>query len=60
MTTSHKREHIIQVKDDEGCDIDSQFFQGGLNVGKFKEDRSIGNALVVEHQANTPDDWREA
>ena len=46
-------------KSEEG-QYNSQPFERRLNVRKFEEDGSVRDALVVEHEANTPDDRREA
>ena len=38
----------------------SQRFQRGLNVRKFEEVGHVRNSLIVKHEADAPDNWREA
>jgi len=38
----------------------SQPLQRGLNIRKFEEDGLIRNVLIVKHEANAPDNRREA
>ena len=45
------------MKEDE---YNSQPFQRGLNIRKFEEDGLVRDILVVKHEADTPDNGREA
>lgn len=37
-----------------------QLLQAGLNIRKFEEDCCVRDTFVVEHEADSPDDRREA
>ena len=38
----------------------SQPFQRGLDIREFEEDGSVRDMLIVEHEADAPDNGREA
>jgi hypothetical protein len=38
----------------------SQLFQRGLDIREFEEDGSVRDMLIVEHEADAPDNGREA
>lgn len=40
--------------------FDSQFFQCWLNIWKFEEYGPVRNTLIVKHEADAPDNRREA
>ena len=40
--------------------INSQFFQRRLDIRKFEEDGPVRDMLVVKHEADAPDNGREA
>ena len=46
--------------EDEWSENDSQPIQCRFNVRKLKEDGTVGDLLVVEHEADPPYDGREA
>jgi hypothetical protein len=48
-----------ECKAEEG-EYNSQSFQRGLNVRKFEEDGPVRDMLVVKHEADAPDNGREA
>lgn len=47
----------MKVKEGE---YDLQPFQRGLNVGKFEEDRPVRDIFIIKHEADAPDNRREA
>jgi hypothetical protein len=48
-----------EQKPKEG-EYNSQSFQRGLNIRKFEKDGPVRDMLIVKHEANAPDSWREA
>jgi hypothetical protein len=50
----------VKKRKEKQGEYNSQSFQCGLNIWKFEEDGPVRNTFIVKHEADTPDNWREA
>jgi hypothetical protein len=55
-----RREQEVKSEKQKKVNINSQFFQRRLDIRKFEEDGPVRDMLIVKHEADAPDNGREA